>query len=211
MKIWRSLLIVFFLCLMMTPASAEKTDWSDSSYDFTKVQKVLIYDITLTDTSEFENDLLNQILLEEYLKNAARPPYRVIRPDKAQVLSPEDPKLAADLYVIAELMKWHDDFYIKPEYTSWESQRMTRTRRNSDGSTSTEEYYITVPVVHPPKRIDTSTVRVRFDVYDSKTGKRVLARDELRVRDDSHKGERGIYGRICKSFFDDFGKKLKNE
>ena len=70
-------------------------------------------------------------------------------------------------------------------------------------------YYITVPVVHPPRRVDTSTVRIRFDVYDGRTGKKVMSRDEMRIRDDSTRGEKGIFGRISKSFFDDLRKKIK--
>ena len=207
---WRSM--VMTLCLMalcIVPASAEKTDWADKDYDFSKIQKALVYDIELTDTEELYDDLLEQVLQEDYLKNASRPKYRVVRPDKAQILSPDNPQLAADVYIKAELLTWHDDSYIKPAYTSWETRRSTRTKRLPDGSKVEESYDISVPVHHPPEEIYTSTVRLRFDVFDSKTGKRVMARDELRLRDNSHHGQKGIFGRISKSFFDDLNKKIK--
>ena len=47
MKWWR--ILIAALCLLMVsalPASAEKTEWADSSYDFSKIQRVLIYDVT---------------------------------------------------------------------------------------------------------------------------------------------------------------------
>lgn len=199
------------LCLVFSaalPVSAEKTDWADSNYDFHKIQKALIYDIELSDTEEFESDLLEQTLQEEYLKNAMRPGYRVLDAQKAALLSPENPVAAADVYIKAELLKWHDDSYEKPAYTSWETQRSTRTRKLPNGEKIEDTYYTTVPVYHPPQIIYTSTVRLRFEVFDSKTGQRVMARDELRLRDDSHHGQKGIFGRICKSFFNDLKKKI---
>ena len=139
---------------------------------------------------------------EEYLKSASKSRnYQTIN---------QDGNSNADVYVTAELLQWHDDFYIKPEYTSWERKEMTRTKHHRDGKKTKEIYYITVPVVHPPERVNTSTVRIRFDVYDSSTGKQIFSRDEIRVRDHSTRGEKGIFGRICKSFFEDLDKKTKH-
>ena len=204
--------VVICLCLLLLPAlsvSAEKTNWVDKDYDFHKIQKALIYDVVLTDTAEMDNDLLEQVLREDYLKNAMRPKYKVIRPDKAAVLSPDNPNEAADVYIKAELLKWHDDSYIKEAYTSWETRHAKRTKKLPNGSKVEEDYSYTVPVHHPARTIYTSTVRLRFEVFDSKTNKRVMARDELRLRDDSHHGQQGIFGRISKSFFDDLGKQIR--
>ncbi len=205
------LLLWCVLVLFPLTASAEKVNWVDETYDFSKIQKALVYDITLTDTAEMDNDLIEQVIKEEYLKNAARPKYRLIRADKAAVLSPGDPKAAADIYITAELLKWHDDSYVKSPYTSWETRTSTRRVQRPNGTWYEEKYDTTVPVYHPAEVIYTSTVRIRFEVFDSKTGKRVMARDELRERDHSRHGQEGIFGRISKSFYDDLGKKLKRE
>ena len=206
---WQSLVMMLCLLLLTSPpASAEKTDWVDKDYDFSKIQKAIVHDIVLTDKQEFESDLLEVTLQEDYQKNAQRPKYKVLTPAKAALLSPEDPKGAADIYITAELLKWHDDSYVKPAYTSWERQKATRTKKLPNGQKVEETYYVEVPVYHPPKTIYTSTVRIRFDVYDAKTDKRIMARDELRLRDDSYRGQKGIFGRICKSFFNDLNKKL---
>ena len=178
---WQLLLLA--LCLLFAApltASAEKTNWVDNNYDFHKIQKALIYDIELTDTEEFESDLLEQTLQEDYWKNATRPKYRPLDAKKAAVLSPENPQLAADVYI----------------------------KKLPNGEKIEETYDITVPVYHPPQTVYTSTVRLRFEVFDSKTGQKVMARDELRLRDSSHHGQKGIFGRICKSFFDDLNKKI---
>ena len=206
---WQLLLLA--LCLLFAApltASAEKTNWVDNNYDFHKIQKALIYEIELTDTEEFESDLLEQTLQEDYWKNATRPKYRPLDAKKAAVLSPENPQLAADVYIKAELLKWHDDSYEKPGYTSWETKQSRRTKKLPNGEKVEETYDITVPVYHPPQTVYTSTVRLRFEVFDSKTGQKVMARDELRLRDSSHHGQKGIFGRICKSFFNDLKKKI---
>ena len=207
---WQLLLLA--LCLLFAApltASAEKTNWVDNNYDFHKIQKALIYEIELTDTEEFESDLLEQTLQEDYWKNATRPKYRPLDAQKAALLSPENPQLAADVYIKAELLKWHDDSYIKEAYTSWETRHAKRTKKLPNGDKVEEDYSYTVPVHHPARTIYTSTVRLRFEVFDSKTNKRVMARDELRLRDDSHHGQQGIFGRISKSFFDDLGKQIR--
>ena len=206
---WKKLFFLFFLLLLPAfPASAEKTDWYAKDYDFSQIKKAVVYDVILTDTEEFESDLLNQTLQEEYLKNAQRPHYQLIRPDKAAVLSPSNPNEAADIYIHCELLKWHNDSYIKEPYTTWENRTATRTKKLPNGQTISETYSYTVPVHHPARTVYTSTVRLKFEVFDAKTNQRIMARDELRLRDDSNHGGKGIFGRISKSFFDDLNKKM---
>ena len=210
MKWWRTLFTsIFLLAIFALPAGAEKLDRTDPSYDFTRVKRVLIYDVTVDERSELRDDLDLRLAQEEYLKTAARPKYEMLRPDKAETLSPGAPDLAADLYVTAEILYWHDDSYIKPEYTTWETRTATREKKHPDGSKTTETYTTEVPVFHPAQTIYTSTVRVRFKVCDPKTGNCVMERDERRERDNSRHGQQGIFGRISKAFFDDLGKKLK--
>ncbi len=210
MKPLRSLILA--LCLLVSfvlPVNAEKSDWSDKSYDFSKVKRVLIYDVNADEVSGLIDDLEAKLVQEEYLKTAAKPKYEMLRPDKAEKLSPGAPNLAADLYVTTELLQWNDGYYIKPEYTTWETRTDTREKKHKDGSTSKETYTVNVPVYHPAQTIYTSTVRVRFKVFDSKTGNCVMERDERRERENSRHGQHGVFGRISKAFFDDLGKKLK--
>lgn len=210
-QVWRWLLILCLLILYPLTASAEKVNWVDEGYDFTKVKKALVYDVVVVDKSEIDNDLIEAVMLEEYLKTAARPPYKMVRPDKSTMISPGNPTEGADIYVMAEMLKWHNDSYIKEAYTAYETRTSTRKVKRSDGSWREERYEYTVPVYHPARTIYTSTVRIRFDVYDAKTGKKVMSRDELRKRDNSDHGQQGIFGRISKKFFDDLGKKIKND
>ena len=198
------LLLLVVLCPLT--AQAEKVNWEDKAYDFSKIKIAIVYDVEIVDNSELPSELTEKVVQEEYWKTASKPPYKLIRPDDNSVLYPQD---MADIYVKAQVLKWHDDFYIKPAYTDWETRSSTRKVKRSDGSWYDETYYYTVPVYHPEQPIYTSTVRVKFDVYDNKTNKLIMSRDELRERDDSRQGQVGIFGRISKSFFDDLGKKIK--
>ncbi len=212
MKWWRCLMAtVCLLAALALPVRAEKIEWADSFYDFTKARRVLVYDLTVDPKAELTDDLAQKVAQEEYLKTAARPKYELVRPQPGTTPAPGTPNPAADLCVTAEIMKWHDDSYIKDGYTSEETRTETRERKHPDGTKTKEEYTYTVPVYYPPQTIYTSTVRVRFVVYDGRTGKRVMEKDEQRERQNSRHGQQGIFGRISKAFFDDLGKKMKQE
>ena len=81
-KFFRSglLLALCLLLLSAALASAEKTDWADKDYDFSKIKSAIVCDIELTDKSEFESDLLELTLQEDYQKNAQRPKYKYLKP-----------------------------------------------------------------------------------------------------------------------------------
>ncbi|MBP3721673.1 MAG: hypothetical protein J6I62_00270 [Selenomonadaceae bacterium] len=190
-------------------ANAEKTNWEDKTYNFKKAQKVIVYGFVNRDEKEFNDDVMLEVLKEEYWKQAKNfKNYTLIE----GVGTPEvgKPVEGADLYIVSDLLDWHDDQYTRPGYTSWETRRNTRKVRLPDGSSYDEEYTTSVPVHHPPYTVYTSTVRMRFSVFDAKTGKRVLARDDNRDRDDK-KAQKGMFGRIVHSFFEDFNDKLSKE
>ena len=84
---WRWLLVLCLLMAYPLAASAEKINWVDEHYDFTRVKKAIVYDVVVVDKSEIDNDLIEAVMLEEYLKTAARPPYKIVRPDKSTMLS----------------------------------------------------------------------------------------------------------------------------
>ena len=106
------------------------------------------------------------------------------------------------------MLQWENSYYIKPEYTSWEQRRIDRSYRNRDGKWVNDYYYVTVPVTHPPRRVDVSTLNMSFEVYETRTGKMIFGREDDRDRED-YEAQDGMYERICKSFFGDFGNKIQ--
>ena len=169
----------------------------------------MVYNFLNSDEKEFNDEVMLAVLKDEFWKQAKNfKNYTVIE----GVGTPEvgKPIEGADLYIVTDLLNWHDDQYTRPGYTSWETRRHNRKVRRSDGSTYDEEYTTTVPVYHAPYTVYTSTVRMRFNVFDAKTGKRVFARDDNRDRDDKN-AQKGMFGRIVHSFFEDFNDKLNKE
>jgi len=105
------------------------------------------------------------------------------------------------------VLKWENSYYIQPERTVWEQKRVDRSYRDRNGRWVNDYYYITVPVTYPPRRVDVSTLNMSFEVFDARTGKMIFGREDDRDRED-YEAQDGMYERICKSFFGDFGDKL---
>jgi hypothetical protein len=63
-------------------------------------------------------------------------------------------------------------------------------------------------VTYPPRRVDVSTIEMTLKVYESRSGMEIFSRRDVRDRED-FQAQKGMYGRICNSFFEDVGKKIR--
>jgi len=221
LNVWKKLFAVTFLvALMSLPqfVSAEKTDWSDKSYNFRKVRTIVIFDI---DESRIPDDVGNAIIRKiegDYNSNANKLKCEVLTENQARRLLnlPNASQNAlknvvadiADLWIECKITKWKSSYHIVPARTVWEKERRTRRYRNSWGEWAEETYYERVPVTYPPHRVDTSDIIADFEVYDARTGNVVFSREDDRSRDDEN-AQKDMFGRMCNSFFSDFGKKIK--
>ena len=190
---------IFLLTCFLIPqgVSAEKTDFADSFYNFKAVKKIFLSDIVTTSALQGQSNIMKQKLLGDYVASAKKMKREVSNSDAG-----------ADLRVECKIKIWHDDYYIIPEHTVWEEKPIYRRRKNSDGNTYEEKYYITVPVTYPPRRVDTSELVVSFEVYDVQTGKMVFGREDNRKRED-YQAQIGMFKRMCNSFFNDLNKKMR--
>ena len=189
--------VVFLLCCLLMPqiVSAEKTDWADKNFNFKAVRKIVLHNIQTETTLGNVGKIQQQKMLSSYLDGAKKL--------KCEVVSDGE----GDLIVECKITKWSNNFYIIPERTVWEQKTMYRTRRDRDGNRYEEKYYVTVPVTYPPRRVDVSDLIVNFEVYDA-AGNLVFGREDNRTREDAE-AQIGMFGRMCNSFFSDFGKKIK--
>ena len=189
--------VVFALCCLLMPqiVSAEKTDWADKSFNFKAVRKIVLHNIQTETALGNVGKIQQQKMLSSYLDGAKKL--------KCEVVSDGE----GDLIVECKITKWSNNFYIIPERTVWEQKTMYRTRRDRDGNRYEEKYYVTVPVTYPPRRVDVSDLIVNFEVYDA-AGNLVFGREDNRTREDAE-AQIGMFGRMCNSFFSDFGKKIK--
>lgn len=219
------------LLLLPAAASAEKNDWSDGNYNFAAVKRAVVMNVALSDGIAIDSRIVQEKMRDEYEKNSQRLKCEILTedqarrrvsanigidldalgksdPQKADALFKENMKTVADIWVSGVVREWKNDFYIAPERTVWESKPQRRTVKDSNGNRREETYYITVPVTYPAHRVDFSRVNVSFEACDAKTGKMICGRDDNRDRDGAN-SQNGMFGRICKSFFDDLGKKIR--
>lgn len=207
--------VMFLLACIILPqtVSAEKRDWKDNYYNFRGVRSVVLMNPTSNINMSGAGNIFVSRLYGVYYDNARnRLKCNVFTEDQARRnvrgYNPQDFYQVADLVVQCNIKDWSDDFYIVPERTTWEQKKMSRTVRDIYGMWAEETYYVTVPVTHPPYRVDISKVAVSFEVYDTRTGQMVFGREDVRDREDKN-AQDGMYGRICNSFFQDLGKLIK--
>ena len=208
--------VMFLLACIILPqtVSAEKRDWKDNYYNFRGVRSVVLMNLTSSADMRGTSNIFVNRLYSVYQDNARnRLKCNVYTEDQARRnmrggYDPRDFYQVADLVIQCNIKDWSDDFYIVPERTTWEQQKMHRNVRDRYGNWIDETYYVTVPVTHPPYRVDVSKIAVSFEVYDTRTGQMVFGREDVRDREDRN-AQDGMYGRICNSFFQDLGKLIK--
>lgn len=210
---------IFLLMFFLSSQSvhAEKTDWLDKSFNFKSVKKIVVFDIdSAVNLSNYGSAVQHKVRSDYFDKATKKTKCQVITEEQArQMLGGVSREILrknigeiADAWVECKIKTWKDSYYIVPEHTVWEQKRMTRTHRRSDGSSWEETYYITVPVTYPPRRVDVSDIAVSFEAFGAQTGQSIFARDDVRKREDAQ-AQKDMFGRICNSFFEDFGKKVK--
>ena len=190
---------IFLLEIFLTTqiVSAEKTDWTDRYFNFKSVRRVAVMDFGRN--VKFGRGTVYQRKMAEAYEDATRKlKCDVVFGDRSY----------ADLIVECKIKDWSSDSYVIPERTVWERKKFTRRYRNHRGDWAEETYYETVPVTYPPRRVDVSDIAISFEVYDARTGQMVFGRDDVRRREDRDAHD-GMFKRICNSFFEDLGKKLK--
>jgi hypothetical protein len=203
--------IMFLLACVILPqtVSAEKRDWKDNYYNFRSIRRVVLMDLTSNVNFRGSGNVFFQRLNGTYYDNARKLKCEVIRENPGMRSNdPRDYASVADAVIRCNIKDWSDDYYIVPERTTWEQKKMYRRVRDMWGNWIEDSYYITVPVTHPPYRVDISKIAVSFEVYDTRSGQMIFGRDDVRDREDRN-AQDGMYGRICNSFFQDLAKLIK--
>ena len=213
-------LMKIFLCalIVLIPqiVSAEKTDWQNSNFNFKTVKKIVLLNVTSNvDLSNYGSAIQYRVQ-QNYIDKAKKSKCTIITEEQAkEILNvkstdalKQNISTIADAWVECKIKNWHDSYYIIPAHTEWEDKRMTRKHRRSDGSSWEETYYITVPVTYPPRRVDVSDISTTFEVFSATTKEPIFVRDDVRKREDAQ-AQKNMFERMCNSFFEDFGKKVK--
>ena len=216
-KIFGAVLLLTFLILPQI-VSAEKTDWKDSNYNFKRVRTVVLLKIKSEADLRRVSNAVQMKVEGDYLNSSRKLKCQVLTEDQARrmlgITNASQDRLKsslsdiADMWIECDIRVWKDSYYIVPARTVWEEKKRTRKIRNRWGYWEEESYYESVPVTYPPYRVDTSDIIADFEAHDARTGRVVFTREDNRSRNDAQ-AQKDMFGRMCNSFFEDLGKRIK--
>lgn len=222
------LLMAFFLFLSGSSASADYTEWKDSTYDFTKVKTLYIGEM---DTSAFPEmgSAMKWKLKEEFYKKTSGvkglsllmeqpgPRGRAALPaqeedsiiEGSETAVPEEAVSGkADIYILPRLEQYSVNSYLLPAHTEWRSREVREGWRDRDGRW--HEFYrtVTYPEYVPDLWVPCARVDVTFEWYDVKTGNLVASSEDSRVRNGEN-NPLSLYRRAIDRFTKNMKKTVK--
>lgn len=226
--------VIVLLAIIILPqaVSAEKTDWFDRNYYFRNIRTVIVFDVTASGRADYGGSIAMRNMQDTFVQNARKNlKCNVMTESEArralgyqlgmdlESLAYSDPQRArrivednsyriADAGIFGNVDTWENNYYIEPERTVWEQRKETRRYYDRYGNRREETYYVQVPVTYPPRRVDVSTIQMTLQVYETRNRSMIFARKDVRDRQD-YEAQKGMFGRICNSFFEDFGKKIR--
>jgi hypothetical protein len=223
-----------FILIFQQVALAEKQEWVDKTFDFTKVKRVYIY--TPFVAEYLKNGIVENEILDTFKDRVKLPNAQVL--DTGAVarlieidtgidlleLNRTDPIEAGKIFF--ENTPKHVDLII---YSQVGKYGMGSTYRQSFtyNTTNYQNSYIYGPngtsaVVQAPQtqthtvpggNIPLASASVRWDVIDTRTGKTIFSRIDDRDRSNGSKLENttpnDLYKRITSSFFSDLNDKIR--
>jgi len=226
--------VILLLAIMSLPqiVSAEKTDWFDRHFNFRNIRTVIVFDLTTNNANNYGGSIALRNMQDTFIQNAQKNlrcnviteaqarrslAYQLgmdleslaySNPVQARKVIIDNAYRIADAGVFGNVDAWENNYYIEPERTVWESKRESYTYYDHYGRRHEKVRYIQVPVTYPPRRVDVSTIQMTLQVYEARRGEMIFARKDVRDRED-YQAQKGMFGRICNSFFEDFNKKIR--
>ena len=226
--------VMILLAVMTLPqnVSAEKTDWFDRNFYFRNIRTVIVFDVTADRRAEYGGSIALRNMQDTFVQNAQKnlrcqilseaqarralsyelgmdlESLAYSNPERARKIVEDNAYRIADAGIFANVDVWENNYYIQPARTVWESKRETYTYYDHHGRRHEETRYIQVPVTYPPQRVDVSSIQVSLQVFEARNHNLIFARKDVRDRED-YSAQKGMFGRICNSFFEDFNKKLR--
>ena len=225
--------VILLLAMLTLPqnVSAEKTDWFDRNFNFRNLRTIIVFDVTASPGVNYGGSVVYRNMQDTLYQNAKKLKCNVItesqayrtlgyqlgmnlesiaysNPLQARQIVMQNAYQIADAWILSNVDRLANDYYIEPERTVWEQKKETRRYYDRHGNRREETYYIQVPVTYPPRRVDISTLEMTLQVYEARRGDMIFARRDVRDRQD-YQAQAGMYGRITNSFFEDVGKKIR--
>ena len=230
------ILTALILFVLSSVCFAEKQEWVDKSYNFSKVKTVFIYDPVIP--NEIKNGIAENEINEIFNKKKVLKDVKILDIPQVVILVQADTGINldelyktdpqgslkmlfenihkyADIVIVSKIQRYGTGSEYKEAYSYNTTTYQTSTVTTSNGGFATIDTPVTQTNTVPGGYFPASYVTVRYDVYDTKTNKQIFSRiDERgkvnRTAFDNTK-PRDMFGRIVGSFFDDFNDLLNRE
>lgn len=228
-----SLLIFLFFT---NTASAEKQEWFDKAYDFSKVKRILVYEPLIAD--KLKNGINEHEILELFQAKMKLPnTVKVItfsdvvnaimtdtgidlyalykeKPQEATKLLVESIPKYADISVSSKVFEYSMGTQYREGFTYNTTEYQTSYVSGYGGSAT-----VTTPVTRthtvPGGNVPVAYAAVRFEVQDLQSGKNIFIRLDDRAKANptvfNNTKPKSLYGRITDSFFDDLSEKISKQ
>ena len=185
------------LLLFVSAAAAKPTDWSDPQYAFQSIHSFTVDELDL-----------NQLVESE---GAGRSMQAICQAEAAKQLDhaklqPKD--MPADVRITGQVLQYDVTDEVRPAHYETQYYEETTTIRDKDGKESKITRQVPRKEYVPARTVYTSTVRLRLDVIDQKTGKEVFSRDDTRTDEDSSNIER-TYSKLVTAFYKEVDRKIR--
>ena len=222
--------VMLLLVALFLPqaVSAEKTDWYDRNFYFRNIRTVIVFDMTVTPGIDYGGSIALRNMQDTFLSDARKLKCNIVSEAQArQTLSYQlgmnlnampfeqarhiiiqNAYQIADAWVLGNVDNLANTYYVEPARTVWEQKKETRTYYDAWGNRREESYYVQVPVTYPPRRVDVTNIQVSMEVHESRGGAVIFSRKDVRDRED-YQAQKGMFGRISNSFFEDVAKKMR--
>lgn len=233
-RIGHVMLLSFLICLLLTNSvSAEKQEWFNKTYDFSKVIRILITEPKIPD--KLKNGITENEVLEIF-HDKAKLPNRIKIISLSTLTETIKTDTGIDITILLrektedgkkllhEILPKYVDLTISSrvfEYAMGSEYREGYTYNTTEYQTSYVRGYggsatIQTPVTRyhtvPGGNVPVAYAAVRWDVYDTQSGKTVFSRLDDRAKANptifNNTKPKSLYGRITADFFDDLSEKL---
>ena len=190
------------LCLTAATAlAADKSDWYDKSYNFKAIRSAMVYSMDFSDADGVNSDIEARELNEIYLDASQIPSYQMYS-EKISAVG------ETTITITAELVDYKIEERLIPAHWETHTEKTKGRYKDRDGKWRYGDIETEVKEWVEDKYVDDSRVTIRFRAVDVSSGREIFVREEGRVHKDST-NRKGVFTRICKTFFSDFKKKMK--
>lgn len=216
------------------PVHADYTSWQDPSYDFSKISRIYVGRVDMSDVAlssarqkslemtfasrmnkaKISKDVM--LTIEAPTASTSRSVSRVQKTsaesgtEEADDLFEAAKAANAQVYILPRLTRWQVKSYIEPAHVEWKSVQVRDSYQDKDGNWHDFYRTETYPDYVPAQEIPYAVVTMTFEWYDALSGELIASSEDDRTRN-AENDPKGMYQRIVDRFAKDLKEKVTSD